>query len=200
MVSALSGDRDGAGYSESLKRLLDGGVNLVRLNSPAVNWHLDALSAGGLVTAPVRWEDSEGVMEWTHGGDPLLWFTGPVLVATVTMLDGFAALSVSGLTPGRLVCRAFDVVRVYAAGVSAGTARVVRTVHADNSGVAVIPLHSALPAGIVSIGDQESAVFEAMDMPRSPQPMGQNWFYQWNFREVLADEIPGDTSELDPWR
>ena len=52
-VSVLSGDRNGAGYCEALKLLLDGGVHLVRLYSWPINWHLDAETQRN--TAPLRW-------------------------------------------------------------------------------------------------------------------------------------------------
>jgi len=197
MVSALARARDGAGYSESLKRFLDGGMNLVRLNSPAVNWHLETLP---LATAPLGWTVGGEPLAWTSGGAPLYWYTGPVLAGTATTLGDYAAISLSGLTPGQLVCRAFDVIRSYSADASAtATARAVRTVYANGSGVAVIPLHESLAAGIVSIGDQESAVFEVDgDLPESAQPLGQNWFYEWRFREVLASEHAG-MSEVNPW-
>jgi hypothetical protein len=199
MVPALAKARDGAGYSESLKRFLDGGMNLIRLNSPAVNWHLDR--SGPYASAPLGWQVGGAPVAWTVGGDPLYWFSGPVLTATVTTVGEFDAVSVSGLTPGSLACRAYDVLRTYAVSetTTSATARAVRTVYADDAGVAVIPLHSALPAGVISIGDQESAVFEVDgDMPSSPQPLGQNWFYEWRFREVLPAEHAG-ASEVNPW-
>ncbi len=74
----------------------------------------------------------------------------------------------------------------------------MRTVYAEADG-ARISLHSALPKGVISVTDQESAVFEVLEMPRAVQPTGQNWFYDWSFREVLADEIHPDTVEVYPW-
>lgn len=201
LVSALSRARDGAGYSESLKRFLDGGMNLVRLNSSAVNWHLDYLpgTPGSLFTAPLGWTVGGDPLDWTHDGQPLYWFTGPVLQGTSGTVGGFPAITITGLTPGRLVCRAYDVIRSYAAdGSTTATARAITTVYADASGEAVIRLHDALASGVISIGDQESAVFEVEDMPSSPQPLGANWFYEWRFREVLPAEYAGAT-EVNPW-
>lgn len=190
---------DGAGYSESLKRLLDGGMNLVRLNSPAVNRVADACR-NALKTAPLGWTVGGDPLEWTHDGQPLYWFTGPALQGTVIFESGFPAIRVTGLTAGSLVCRAYDVIRSYSAdGSTTATARAVRTVYAQSNGAARIPLHDALPAGVISIGDQESAVFEVDGpMPESPQPLGANWFYEWRFREVLASEYAGAT-EVNPW-
>ena len=198
LVSALARARDGAGYSESLKRFLDGGMNLVRLNSPAVNWHLDACRST-LRSSPLGWTVGGDPLDWTHDGQPLYWFTGPVLQGTSGTVGSFPAVTITGLTPGALVCRAYDVIRSYATnGSTTATARAITTVYADASGKAVIRLHDALASGVISIGDQESAVFEVEDMPSSPQPVGQNWFYEWRFREVLPSEYASAT-EVNPW-
>lgn len=193
-------DRDGAGYSESLKRLLEGGVNLVRLQSPIINWRPDYRKWPHL-TAPLSWTTGGDPLGWTAGGEPLYWFSGPAISATAgTDTNGLPTLTASGFQPGALVCRAYDGIRVYAAdhSVSSAVSRAVRTVHADATGEAVIALHDALPAGIISIGDHESAVFEVEEMPQAPQPLGANWFYQWSFREVLPNEYDGAT-EVNPW-
>ncbi|SDX81213.1 hypothetical protein [Roseicitreum antarcticum] len=202
-ISALSGARDGAGYSESLKRLLDGGINLVRLTSPAVNWHLDAVAAkmpGGLVSHPSGFRAGDLTAIWRDnvavaGG----LVVGPMLIGVPADHRGFPAIALEGLTPRALVCRAHDVVRSYPLDLASATARAVRTVYAEADGTARISLHSALPKGVISVTDQESAVFEVLEMPRAVQPTGQNWFYDWSFREVLADEIHPDTVEVYPW-
>ncbi|WP_127104372.1 hypothetical protein [Pararhodobacter zhoushanensis] len=195
-ASSLSGNRDGAGMSASLNRLLDGGVNLVRMACPSINWCHEARP---LASAPLTWTTEGDPLEWTDGGDPLLWFTGPALAATVTTLNGFAALALTGLTPGALVCRAYDVIRVYVEGEDGGASRAVKTVFADASGDAVIPLFDALPAGIVSVGDTETAVFRVTSRSPSDQPVSGNWMYSWALREVLPDEYPEDATEVDPW-
>jgi hypothetical protein len=174
-VAALdSGARDGAGLSTSMARLLDGGVNLVRLPLPGVNWHLDA---------PPPPHD----------------LAGAAWVATVTTLGGFAALRLTGRTPGAVVCRAYDLIGVYVSGALAGTARAVKTVTAGIDGVAIIPLFSALPAGVVRVDAPATMVCEALQIPDSAQPLGGQWSLVWRFREVLAGEFPDDAPEVDPW-
>ena len=204
-ASALSGDQDGAGMSASLNRWLGGRTNLVRRACPSVNRCRDAEDVG-LASTPLIWTEGGAPLAWTEGGDPLLWFTGPAVAVTVTTLNGFPALAMSGLTPGQLVCRAYDVVRVYDSDpesdppqTSLGVSNAVKTVFADASGSAVIPLHEALPAGIVSVGDTETAVFRVTDMTPSDQPVSGNWSVSWVLREVLATEIPVDATEVDPW-
>lgn len=173
-VSALAGDRDGAGMSESLKRLLDGGLNLVRVTIPPVNWFRDtpgsAFDAGG-----AGW------------------------VATVTTLHGFDAVRLTGRIPGAVVCRAYDLIGSYVSGTLASTARAVATVKAGVDGVAVIPLHSALPAGVIRIGEAETMVARATQMPESSQPLSSDWVLPWRFEEMLAGEYPGDAAEVNPW-
>jgi len=173
-VSALAGDRDGAGMVQSFAHMLDGGVNLVRMNAPSVNWFRDT---------PERLFD----------------VTGPVNTATVTTLDGFDAISVTGLVPGRIFCRAYDILGSYDAGTLTGTARAVRTIKADIDGIAVVPLHSALSAGVIQVGEVESIVFSTASIPNSVQPIGSNWSYTWQFREVLTGEIPAGSTEVTPW-
>lgn len=208
-ISALSSARDGQGYVDSLRRFLGGGINLVKVVSPAANWwpdHNRAQAPGGYATTPLDWTATGYPLDWAIGPDPLLWFTNTPRVGTATTLDGMPAIRVTGLTVGALACRAWDVIRSYGEpgeGQQA-TARAVRTVFAvasddpEEGGVAVIPLHDAIPTGLVSLTDVEVAVFEA-EIGMTPQPIGQNWMIQIDLREVLEAEIPDDADEVNPW-
>jgi hypothetical protein len=197
-VSALARGRNGAGYSESLKRFLDGGINLVRLYSWPVNWHLDATGAG--VSVPMTWTSGAVPLTWTSGAVPMRWFSGPAIRGVAgTDAGGFPILTLSGLVPGALVVRPFDVLRAYPDNGDPSVAvRAVSLVYADGSGGAVVRLHDAAVSGTVSVGDSETGVFEATAMPRAVQPVNGDWVYQWDFREVLADEIT-DPEEVNPW-
>lgn len=199
-VSALAKDAWGAGYSESLKRLLDGGVNLVRLRSGAINWHLQPTPYR---PAPLGWTTGGNPLAWGVDGQPLRWFTGPTLAATPgTDSEGYDTITVTGLPAGVVLAGPGDVLRVYPSsgpGAEAGvSAQIVAPVRADADGVAVARLFSPVPAGVVSFGDSEEAVFEALEMPRSPQSIGANWFYRWSFIEVLPAEYAG-AEEVNPW-
>lgn len=198
-VSALARGRNGAGYSESLKRLLDGGMHLVRLTSWPINWYLDAVAAGG-VTVPLSWTAGGVPLTWTSGGVPLVWFSGGVVQGVAgTDAAGFPILTLTGLVPGQIVVRPFEVVRVFpTAGGASVAARAVGLVIADGSGGAVLRLHDALVSGTVSFGDAESAVFEVTGWPRAVQGVRGDWTYSWDFREVLAGEITSPV-EIDPW-
>lgn len=197
-VSALAGQhRDGAGLCESMARLLAGGVNLARLVLPSVNLYRELQP---FASEPFTWTSAGLGMGWTYSGTPFVWMSGPLSPGTVaTDLNGFPALALSGLTPGQRVCRAFDSVKTYAAGVLLGATRALRSVVADADGNAVVSLHEPLPAGLVSIGGPEEAVFRATSMTPSAQPLNSDWSYSWSLREVLEGEIPEDAEEKNPW-
>lgn len=174
-VPALTSDaRDGAGYSASVAQLIDGGIGLVRLPCPPVNWYRDTRAA------PYS-------------------LTGPAMAGTVTTSGGYDAIALTGLTPGSIVCRAHDVIGSYVSGVLDSTAYAVATVRAALDGTATIKLFSALPAGTIRIGAPETIVCEAMTIPYAAQPLDGQWVYSWRFREVLASELPGSTTEVNPW-
>ncbi len=200
-ISALSRARDGQGYADSLRRLLRSGVNLVRVSSPAANWWMDHRAAqrpGGLRSSPVQWIDGDGSpVLWHDVSGPVTWVNGPMIFCTATTLSGFPAAAVSGLAPGQLVCRAWDVIRVTAGGED-HTARALRTVYADGAGAAVVPLHDPLPAGRISVTDEETAVFEA-EIEAVTQPLASNWIIGVTLREVLPSEIPPGAPEVNPW-
>lgn len=196
-ASSLAAYRDGAGICASLNRLLGGRINLVRMDLPPVNWFAERLP---LRSEPMTWTSGGDGLDWTSGGSPLVWFSGPLNSVTVTTHNGFPALAVSGLTPGQLVCRAYDVVRSLASDTTLnGASRAVRTVFADASGNAVIPLHDAVPAGFLSIGGPDSGVFRVTSMSRSAQTVNADFPTAWVLREELPGEIPGGATEVDPW-
>lgn len=202
-VSALSRDRAGAGFIDQLMREIDGGVHLVRVSSQPVNWWMDCgrLRALGF-TAPLTWTDGGAPMTWTDGGAPLSWFTGPTRVAsTGTSADGYPTISVPGLPAGQIVARPGDVVRVYPADdrVIGQTAQVVTLARVGPGGVAVIKLASALPAGVVSLSDADTAVYEVTNSPQGAQPGSGNWSLRLDLAEVLASEIPAGAVEWNPW-
>lgn len=199
-ISALSLNRSGAGFSHMLTRYLDGGANLVRLNSQPINWHLDHQRLKLLRSSqPLSWTTDGSDLAWQNDGNPMYWFTGRVVPGVVSG----DLLTVSGLPPRMLIARPADFVRVFGTipETEGAIAQIVTEVWTDENGVAVLKLFDPLPAGTyprVNIGDSDSRVFEVTEMPRSPQPVGQNWFYQWNFKEVFADEVDG-FNEVNPW-
>jgi len=196
-VSALSRSRSGAGYSEMLIRHLDGGANLVRLNSYPINWHLDQMRLEAQRSSqPLAWQAGDDPLAWSG---PLLWFTGTVVAGTASG----SQIAVTGLPPNTLICRPGDFVRglVALSDTDGPIAQATAEATTDATGAAVIRLIDPLPAGTyarVNIGASESRVFEVTDIPQSAQGLGANWFYQWSFREVFADETDGFV-EVNPW-
>lgn len=196
-VSALSRSRSGAGYSEMLTRHLDGGANLVRLNSYPINWHLDQARLEALRSSqPLDWQVGDSPLSWSG---PILWFTGTVVAG----LASGSQIAVTGLPPNALICRPGDFVRglVALSDLDGPISQATAEATTDSAGAATIKLFNPLPAGTyarVNIGDSDSRVFEVTDIPQSPQPVGANWFYEWRFREVFADETDGFV-EVNPW-
>ncbi len=202
-VQALGNGNSGAGYCEVLKELLEGGENLVRLNSWAVNWHLDSARAKGLVNAQVlNWATGGNPLDWTTSGQPLGWYTGAILNATPTTDGGWPAVTVTGCPANMIVARPADFITVFANPSDAVgvTVKVMAQATSNASGVAVIRLMEALASGgRVNLQSSETAVFEVLEMPRSMQPVAGNWSYDWAFKEAFEDEAEGGFVELNPW-
>lgn len=205
VVSALSKDRNGAGYSEVLKRLLRGQANLVRLNSSPINWHLDdaaerSFRNGGFF----GWTVGAAPLSWITGGSPLYWYSGPQLTdVTIGTSRGFPAITVGGLPASRLVARPGEFVTVFEAAADPAergvSIMIMAPATSDADGVAVIRLFSMPPyAARVNIGARESAVFRAVSMPSSEQPVGANWSLPWEFAEVFAEDV-GGFAEVEDW-
>ena len=195
-VSSLARGRSGAGYSEALKRLLQGGVNAVRLHSYPINWYLDALR-NDFQSAPLSWTTNGDDLGWEANGSELLWFTGPALQGTVGTEGGWDVVTVTGAPANTLLVRPGDFVRIY--GAEVGVAQVVTEARSDANGDATIRLFEPLPNdGTLSLGDRESIVARPESIPRAVQPVSGNWTYEWQFREIFADEV-GGFEEVDPW-
>lgn len=189
-ISALSLDRNGAGYMEVLKRLL-AGVHLVRLWSTPINWHLDDEAENNRRSHPMSWIIPAAPFGWQDSGSDFGWWTGEV---TTGVAGPGPTVTVSGLPPRKDIVRPGEFVQMNGA-----TAMVVRPARSDADGVAVLALLTPLVgSGELIIGARETGVFEPDEMPRSLQPTGQNWTYSWRFTEVFADER-GPFAEINPW-
>ena len=198
-VTGIGADEAGAGYVEMLKALMiDRGTLLVRMSASAAIPHLARTRLGN---ARVEWLDGATELLWTDGSADLLWFENdrPGVAGTV---DGWPALTVSGLPPSRIVIRPGEMVTLIDPATDARqTSRALRVTRSDADGVAVIRLLDAMTGtGQVSLGGAESLVLEADGLPRAVQPATGPWAYEWSFREAFADEVPGGFAEVDPWR
>lgn len=215
-VSALAKSRSGAGYSEMLKRLLDGGLNAVRLNSYPVNWWLDAMALDPFRRSDgiLEWEqESTAALNWIAANEiiyaadqPITWYEGDYLTGAVDSSGDYYRVSCGtfNLPEGTLIARPGDFLTVYeetTEGVVPHTAQVLREALVDGNGNAYIFVLDALPLVRnvrVSVGSSATGVFRPVEMPRSMQGLSDDWQYKWSFKEVFADEVGGFT-EIDPW-
>lgn len=195
-----------AGYCEVLKKLLKGGQNLIRLNSPSINWHLDEREAYDFRRSSViSWKDGLGSdVSWEDGvGSPVVWLSGEQFPG-VTGTDGpWDTVTLTGLTPNVLIARPGEFVKGFNSAddfVSFSTATVLRPAYSDAAGTCVIYLLSPLQyADHVEVDAQESVVFRHNGpLPEAVQPVDGNWFMTWDLIEVFAAEVGGFV-EIDPW-
>jgi hypothetical protein len=198
-VSAMARGGIGAGYMEVLKRLLAGGVGLVRLYSYPINGaHVPAsvLRSGD----PLGWDtETDTSLVWTG---PISWLLGAALVGTPGTSGGWDIVTVTGLPSSVLVARPGEFLTAYEDEADTmGTAVMIQApAYSDETGTAVIRVVTPIAAaGRVNIGRSDTGVFEALSIPRAPRQIGADWVYSWEFREVFEDEVAGGFTEVDPW-
>jgi len=189
----------GAGYMEALKRLLDGGIHLVRLEyyKPG-SCHLD-VTDGERQGGWVEWVTPPSGFGWIIPPGEFRWFAGVDLPYTVTTDGGLPAIRVTGLPPNALVALPGEFVSVE---VDDELLRfmVVAPASSDGAGVVIIRLTAEPPAGDrVSIGARDTGIFKADALPRAVEPSRGDWSYSWQFTEVFEDEGRGALVEIDPW-
>ena len=192
-VSALARNAMGAGYIEMLKRHL-AGIHLVRLYSYPINWHIAAIS-----DAPGRVVAGRDTQQWA--GLDQQWYAGATLAGTTGTEDGWPVITVSGFPPGAMVARPGEFLTAFE-GDTPHRMQITKPATSDASGAAVIRLFEALPSLTdvqVAMGSSDTGAFRPVSYPRSMQPTGADWTYDWEFREVFEDEV-GTFDEVDPWR
>ena len=198
IVSGMGPDLAGAGYVEMLKEYLAGGRHLVRVECMSPN--LQRVSSLHLKNAHMEWTSSGTAMDWTSDGATMLWSDNLEMHGVPATDGSWPALTVTGLPASSIVARPSDLITVTDSAGAKETSRVLMVARSDATGAATIRTRDTFTlSGLVSIGDKESIVFEALDMPRAVQPVAGAWGYEWAFREVFADEYPDGWTERDPW-
>lgn len=198
LVNGRGNDKAGAGYVEMLKRQLQGGVHLVRMNVRSPLW--TGVSRGlDRRTSVLEWVEGSTEMEWVAGAADILWSTGLPLSGVPEMDGTWNAIRVEGFPPNVIVARPSERITV-TDGVTTEASTIMTVARSDSDGEALIRITDELTmTGLVSIGDPESLVFEVEEMPRAVQPLSGNWAFTFNFRQVFEEETDGFV-ELDPWR
>lgn len=183
-----------SGYVEMLKDYL-AGVHLVRVECHSAIWHV---ARSNLQNALGEWLTGGVGGTWLSGIVPGYWVTHAGY-GTAGTVDGFPAITVTGLPASQIVVRPHELVTLLDPGGNQ-SARAVRVARSDASGNAVIRLNAAMTGeGPVSIGDTESIVFRPLSYPRAVQSVGGGGTYQWDFEEAFEAEHPGGWTEVDPW-
>jgi hypothetical protein len=195
----------GAGYVVMLKRLLDGGANLVRLTSKPINWYLSAEAERTTRSAlGLEWADGAVDLLWDDVTTELLWYDGTLLTGVIGTSGIYDIVTVSGLPPLRLVARPGEYITAFldSDDVVGSTAQVLAPAISQSDGTAIIRLFSPLAyGGRINIGISDTGVFRvAGELPRAIQSFNSDWSYGWKFEEVFSDEVGGFTEVTGWWR
>ena len=194
------------GYIEMLKRYLEG-VHLVRLYSYPVAWHMDR---------PQRTMLRGNV--YTHQGQTYVEISGLPPSRTVCRPGDFITLFLPGGTTqsGELTWETGDnpftwltsvgtnadtLTWYHGAANSGTTVQVTRPAESDDMGrarVAVFESVADYTQVYLLFGACDTGAFRPMSYPRAVQPQQGSWTYEWQFREVFADEV-GGFQEVNPW-
>jgi hypothetical protein len=200
-VTGIGTAKDGAGYVRMLNRQWAGAPNLVRAECLSSLWYRARLGLD-LRNNILEWTDGGVDLLWTDGAVDLLWGDGEYATYGVPLVDGpWHSLTVTGLPPNRIVVRPSELISV-TDGATTQTAYVMTTARSDASGTAVIRTDKATAftvEGLVSIGQREVIVFEALGVPRAVQGVTGTFGFQWDFREVFEDEYADGWTDVNPW-
>lgn len=199
-VSGIDNSEAGAGYMESLKRLL-AGRHAVRLYSKPINHGgrgTESLRQSSIIT----WEDEGGDVEWMDEAETLTWISGQVITGTTgTDAGGFTTVTISGAPANMIIARPGEFITLH--GDPEQTAQIITMATTDETGAATIRVFGTLTSETdvrVSIGTSDNAVFLPVGAyPRAVRPAVGDWSYTWEFREVFQDEVDGSFVEVDPW-
>lgn len=201
-VTGIGTAKDGAGYVRMLNRQWAGAPNLVRVECLSSLWYL---ASGGLDLRNniMEWTDGATELVWTDGAADVIWGDGQYNTYGFPDTDGdWFGLNVFGLPPNKIVARPSELISVTDEAGATQSAYVLRTAQSDGAGVATIRTDKATAFtvdGLVSIGQREVIVFEALGVPRSVQGVTGTFGFQWDFREVFEDEYADGWTDVNPW-
>lgn len=200
-VRGIGKDHAGAGYIRMLNRLWSGGPQLTQMTCLPSIWHL-AENREGFRQVPLNWTAEGDPLLWTSGGDPMIWYTGAFSIdGTPVTEGGWHGLKLTGLPASHLVARPSQQISFWGDGVHQ-QGFVLRVVHSDPDGSATLLTDredAFLGSGPVSIGEPEVITFEAIEVPRAVQGLGDDFIYKWELREVFADEFADGLTVVNPW-
>lgn len=212
-VTGIGTAKDGAGYVRMLNRQWAGAPNLVRVECLSSLWYL---ARGGLDLRNniMEWTDGAVDLLWTEGAADMIWGDGQYATHGAPVADGpWHSLTVTGLPINRIVARPSELISVTDITGATESAYVLKTARSgpedeDEEGqklgtaTAIIRTDKATAFtlnGLVSIGQRENIVFEALGVPRAVQGVTGTFGFQWDFREVFEDEYADGWTDVNPW-
>lgn len=203
-VGGWSFDYTGHGYMETLKELLDGGRNLVRLDEIVEPYMPGFNEQIGQWPQKLEWRGNNyEVLTWRNAaGGVITWTTGQLYVASV-QTDSRRYLRVKGLTPGQVVARPGQ--RMVAVRMPDGPhepAMATQRVVADRQGNANIRLHKEVPTQTTHavLRWRNTGAFRVEGpMPEVDVEVNREPIWDWKFIQVFADEVQGGFVEENPW-
>lgn len=200
IVDGLSSDFSASGYVRMLNRQWGTAPRLTRVNCYSSTWIMASLGETDLRSNFMEWEDGGTELLWTVPSEDLLWSDNLLAFGVPTTDGGFPAISVTGFPANAIIARPSDMVKVRDGAGGEEQSYALGIARTDATGAAVIRLETAISIeGLPSIGENESIVFEAQDVPRSVQTPSGVPAFAWDFVEVFEDEYADGWDEVNPW-
>ena len=190
VISGRNNDGSASGYINALKRLLKGGIHLVRVNSKPSHFNLDW---GPELGSALIWQEDDLPIDWFDKNGSVVWVEHD-LEGVYSNEDGWDYLTITGFS-GPVKIYPDEIVKS-----GSLSARNLTFVESDGSGPVILRLDGPVESGEVVIGQQDSAIYKLVGMPRQVQYSGEDFEYTIELRQVFEDEIVGPYEEKDPWR
>jgi len=187
----------------ALERLLEGGVNLVRLRSCRMGWGV--VNTPQLLTgaSSIDWFSPANEIDWFNGNDLILWGDETSTGVAFTLSEGGTVLVVAqtGAEAGTVVLAPGDFITVFQ-GSEVKTIMVTAPAVVQAGGSVSVrllePLDSA--SGTVLFGTFEQGLFEMIgEFPDLTKDGSGPQSVELTFRQVFEDELREELQEINPW-
>lgn len=193
----------GFGYMVALERLLEGGVNLVRLKSCRMGWGVINTPRLLMETAQVDWLSTDDQADWYSGGDLILWGDEENSGVPFSISEEGYVLTVqgTGAEAGTVILAPGDFLTVFQGSQQITVMATAPSVVQEDGSASVRLLQPlASGSGTVLFGTFESGLFEMIgDFPELTKEGSGPQRVELNFRQVFEDELRSELREVNPW-